>query len=179
MSYLNCPQCGLSVRARPSDVVLERCPRCLAKTGQGIPMYRTPQPRPPFPATGARSEAVAESTPRSGRPTPRVNAPASAPNRPDGTFAAMTAATIRAGRARRSGGTFAHLRGARRAGARVADLRAADLRDPDARAADLRAADLRAGELRAGDLRAGDASAAPDNAPPGADRQSGGELTSP
>jgi hypothetical protein len=39
MPYMNCPRCGLSIRLRASSLLLERCPRCLARTRTVIPMY--------------------------------------------------------------------------------------------------------------------------------------------
>jgi hypothetical protein len=39
MPYMNCPRCGLSIRLRASSLLLERCPRCLARAGAAIPMH--------------------------------------------------------------------------------------------------------------------------------------------
>jgi Zn-finger nucleic acid-binding protein len=32
--YLNCPSCGLSFRVQAMDLVIEKCPRCLARAGR-------------------------------------------------------------------------------------------------------------------------------------------------
>ncbi len=42
MSYMNCPRCGLSIRLRASYLTLERCPRCLARSGLAVPMQLSP-----------------------------------------------------------------------------------------------------------------------------------------
>jgi hypothetical protein len=34
VAYLNCPRCGLSFRVQALDLVMEKCPRCLAKAGR-------------------------------------------------------------------------------------------------------------------------------------------------
>lgn len=34
MAYLNCPSCGLSFRVQAMDLVIEKCPRCLARAGR-------------------------------------------------------------------------------------------------------------------------------------------------
>jgi Zn-finger nucleic acid-binding protein len=49
MSYLNCPQCGLSVpnRAGEAQHVDELCPRCRGRSGALVPMYVTERLRPP------------------------------------------------------------------------------------------------------------------------------------
>ncbi|MBV9818151.1 MAG: hypothetical protein JOZ07_07365 [Solirubrobacterales bacterium] len=47
MSYVVCPRCGLSLRVRYSNLVLEHCPRCLARRGVATPMRvieRPPEP---------------------------------------------------------------------------------------------------------------------------------------
>jgi hypothetical protein len=45
MSYMNCSRCGLSVQLRASYLLLERCPRCLARTGVSVPMHVTEHPQ--------------------------------------------------------------------------------------------------------------------------------------
>ncbi|GAC1484841.1 MAG: hypothetical protein NVS1B9_01910 [Solirubrobacteraceae bacterium] len=45
MPYMNCPRCSLSVRVRADYLKLERCPRCLARTGESLPLYQTDTPR--------------------------------------------------------------------------------------------------------------------------------------
>lgn len=34
MAYLSCPTCGLSFRVQALDLVIEKCPRCLARAGR-------------------------------------------------------------------------------------------------------------------------------------------------
>ena len=62
MSYLNCPQCGLSIRLHAGNLLLENCPRCRGRRGVAVPMYRTERPRPPRlgspPARDATSKAA-------------------------------------------------------------------------------------------------------------------------
>jgi anti-sigma B factor antagonist len=38
MAFMNCPRCGLAVRLRAPYLTLDRCPRCLAKSGLSVPM---------------------------------------------------------------------------------------------------------------------------------------------
>jgi hypothetical protein len=38
MSYLNCPKCGLSLQFRISYLMVEHCPRCLARRGVAVGM---------------------------------------------------------------------------------------------------------------------------------------------
>ena len=38
MSYMKCPQCGLSVGLRVQYLTLQHCPRCVAKRGISVPM---------------------------------------------------------------------------------------------------------------------------------------------
>jgi len=45
MSYMNCSRCGLSVRLRASYLLLERCPRCLARSGVSVAMHVTDRPQ--------------------------------------------------------------------------------------------------------------------------------------
>jgi hypothetical protein len=44
MPFMNCPQCGLSVRLRAPYLILERCPRCLARNRESVPMELSEQP---------------------------------------------------------------------------------------------------------------------------------------
>lgn len=39
VSYSNCPRCGLNVRVLGPHMLLERCPRCLARSRQIVKMY--------------------------------------------------------------------------------------------------------------------------------------------
>jgi hypothetical protein len=59
MSYLNCPRCGLSLRAHPDHGPDPTCPRCRGQAGLSVPMYETERLRPPV--------AAPEVEPRTGR----------------------------------------------------------------------------------------------------------------
>ena len=68
-SYMSCTHCGLTVRLRAPYLLLERCPRCLARRGISVPMEvserssrTSPRPSPP----------AAKSRPKP-RPSPRVS----------------------------------------------------------------------------------------------------------
>ena len=50
ISYLNCPRCGLSVRARPEEVSGASGPRGRGRAGLQVPMYETDRLRPPVTA---------------------------------------------------------------------------------------------------------------------------------
>jgi Zn-finger nucleic acid-binding protein len=60
MTYLNCPQCGLSVPGRAGEdrVVEEMCPRCRGRTGALVPMYLTERPRPPVESQEVEPQAA-------------------------------------------------------------------------------------------------------------------------
>jgi hypothetical protein len=59
MTYLNCPQCALSVPERDVErEMIVPCPRCQGQTGQVVPMYRTDHLRPPV-STRAREPQTA------------------------------------------------------------------------------------------------------------------------
>jgi hypothetical protein len=58
MSYLNCPRCGLSVQARPGQVIDETCPRCRGRAGIIVPMYETDRPRPPVVSADREPQAA-------------------------------------------------------------------------------------------------------------------------
>jgi hypothetical protein len=34
MPYLNCPRCKLSIRIHNANLAMDRCPRCLARSGR-------------------------------------------------------------------------------------------------------------------------------------------------
>jgi hypothetical protein len=34
MPYLNCPRCKLSIRIQNANLAMDRCPRCLARSGR-------------------------------------------------------------------------------------------------------------------------------------------------
>jgi hypothetical protein len=36
---LNCPQCGLSLTAKPAWLTIDYCPRCLARFGAAVPLF--------------------------------------------------------------------------------------------------------------------------------------------
>jgi anti-sigma B factor antagonist len=44
MSYLNCPNCGLSVVLSDPSALVERCPRCLVVNGQAVDRIPSIQP---------------------------------------------------------------------------------------------------------------------------------------
>jgi hypothetical protein len=44
MIYLNCPRCGLALRARDGSPEVRHCPRCIARTRAAVPMFRSPLP---------------------------------------------------------------------------------------------------------------------------------------
>lgn len=68
MSYMNCPRCGLSIRLRASYLTLERCPRCLARSGLAIPMQLLPNRRS---STGGASVGAPEQPHTSASKQPR------------------------------------------------------------------------------------------------------------
>jgi hypothetical protein len=43
-TYANCPQCRLSMRVRALSVAPVNCPRCLAKRGEIVELFLSPQP---------------------------------------------------------------------------------------------------------------------------------------
>lgn len=66
---MNCPRCGLSVRLVAPYMLVERCPRCLARRRHIVEMYVTatfpPQPpvppdRPKLPGSGSGRPAGAD-----------------------------------------------------------------------------------------------------------------------
>ena len=59
MTYLNCPQCALSVPEHAAQrETLVPCPRCQGRTGLVVPMYRTDHLRPPVTAREAEPQAA-------------------------------------------------------------------------------------------------------------------------
>ncbi len=54
MSYMNCPRCGLSIRLRASYLIMERCPRCLARRQAVVQMYVSDRPGGPPAALAPR-----------------------------------------------------------------------------------------------------------------------------
>jgi hypothetical protein len=42
MPYQHCPRCRLAIRSRASYLMLENCPRCLARAGIPTPMFVSP-----------------------------------------------------------------------------------------------------------------------------------------
>jgi hypothetical protein len=44
MTYLNCPRCGLTVRPRPASLVIEHCPRCIARRRTAVRLVASTQP---------------------------------------------------------------------------------------------------------------------------------------
>ena len=58
MSYLSCPRCALSIRIRASWLVMERCPRCLARHGAVVELEEHAAP-PRLRARPAKAKANA------------------------------------------------------------------------------------------------------------------------
>lgn len=46
MTYANCPQCGLSIRLRSPQLIVEHCPRCLARRRVAVPTVTSTGPLP-------------------------------------------------------------------------------------------------------------------------------------
>ena len=44
MPYMHCARCGLSVRVRTPYLVVDHCPRCLARRRLAVPMSRSDNP---------------------------------------------------------------------------------------------------------------------------------------
>jgi hypothetical protein len=57
VAYLSCPNCGLSFRVQALDLVIERCPRCLARAGRITRLLLSEEPHPVSPG---RRRASAE-----------------------------------------------------------------------------------------------------------------------
>jgi hypothetical protein len=74
MSYMTCPRCGLSVRLRASFLVLERCPRCVARARMLVPM-RLSEEKPPPSRTGREEQG---SDREAARPADRAPCPGTA-----------------------------------------------------------------------------------------------------
>jgi hypothetical protein len=75
MSYMNCPRCGLTIGLRAPSLMLDRCPRCLARARAAIPMYLTDDP----PVNRERDDGSRDPT-RDGAPVPtRPSSDESAP----------------------------------------------------------------------------------------------------
>ena len=56
MSYMHCPNCGLSVHLRAPLLTLDCCPRCLARQGVPVPMHVSDHRSWPAAANGAASD---------------------------------------------------------------------------------------------------------------------------
>jgi hypothetical protein len=41
MPYLNCPRCELAIRLRDDAVDMRECPRCNARAGLAVPLFRS------------------------------------------------------------------------------------------------------------------------------------------
>jgi hypothetical protein len=59
LSYLSCPRCALSIRVRASWLVMERCPRCLARHGTVVELEEHPTPPRLRPRGGRAFERIA------------------------------------------------------------------------------------------------------------------------
>ena len=46
ISSLYCARCGLRTQLTPASLLLENCPRCLARSGTVTPLTVSPSPRP-------------------------------------------------------------------------------------------------------------------------------------
>ncbi len=56
MTYMNCPRCGLTVQARAHYLIVDRCPRCLARRRKLVQMEPVEATQdPPRPAAEART----------------------------------------------------------------------------------------------------------------------------
>jgi hypothetical protein len=44
MTYLNCPRCGLTIRPRPASLVIEHCPRCIARRRTAVRLIASTLP---------------------------------------------------------------------------------------------------------------------------------------
>ena len=42
MTYLHCPRCRLAIRSRANYLLLDNCPRCLARAAIVSPMFSSP-----------------------------------------------------------------------------------------------------------------------------------------
>jgi hypothetical protein len=60
LSYLSCPRCALSIRVRASWLVMERCPRCLARHGAVVELEEHATPPRLRPGSGLGRVAPAE-----------------------------------------------------------------------------------------------------------------------
>jgi hypothetical protein len=59
MPYMNCPACGLTVKMRGAQAMMEHCPRCLARGRRlgGLFVSEVPTGRKPIPREGRGSES--------------------------------------------------------------------------------------------------------------------------
>ena len=57
VTYLNCPRCGLSLRAHHDPAPDPACPRCRGQVGLIVPMYETERLRPPVAAPEVEPQA--------------------------------------------------------------------------------------------------------------------------
>jgi Zn-finger nucleic acid-binding protein len=64
MSYMHCPNCGLSIHPRAPSLTLDRCPRCFARRSETIPMVVSEKRSWPAPTSDAPS-ATSGTTERS------------------------------------------------------------------------------------------------------------------
>jgi hypothetical protein len=44
MPYLNCPRCKLSIRIQNANLAMDRCPRCLARSGRIAQLHLADRP---------------------------------------------------------------------------------------------------------------------------------------
>ena len=62
MSYVNCPNCGLSIRIRTSYLALRHCPRCVAHRQVAVQMFVSERPgREQLPQAPDRGDQRSES----------------------------------------------------------------------------------------------------------------------
>jgi Zn-finger nucleic acid-binding protein len=61
MPYLNCPRCKLSILIQNANLAIERCPRCLARSGRVAKLQMADRPlsaRPRAPARRPREKGT-------------------------------------------------------------------------------------------------------------------------
>ncbi len=44
MTYLNCPQCGLTITPKAEWLAIEHCPRCVARRGMLVMLFASSLP---------------------------------------------------------------------------------------------------------------------------------------
>jgi hypothetical protein len=70
-SFLNCPRCGLSIRARARWKAIEHCPRCLAGARVAVKLFSSQLPVAELYREGEAPQADRRSAPTTSRSGPR------------------------------------------------------------------------------------------------------------